>query len=91
MKKILIALLLISSLALPAADHHDISLSFGHSMYKWPEKGISFSYGVNIGLSARRACRVLSCIGRFRVIHACVWPTGRAAGCRVRRFDDAIR
>ena len=53
MKKILIALLLISSLALPAADHHDISLSFGHSMYKWPEKGISFSYGVNIGLSAR--------------------------------------
>ena len=53
MKRILIALLLLSSLALPAADHHDISLSFGHSMYKWPEKGISFSYGVNIGLSAR--------------------------------------
>ena len=55
MKRSLIALIIALCMVftLPAADHHDISLSFGHSMYKWPEKGISFSYGVNIGLSAR--------------------------------------
>ena len=54
MRKILILLMLvIASLSLSASDHHDISLSFGHSMYRWPERGISFSYGINIGLSER--------------------------------------
>ena len=46
-------LILLCVSILPASDHHDISLSFGHSMYRWPEKGISFSYGINIGLSSR--------------------------------------
>lgn len=36
-----------------AGDHHDISFSFGQQTYKWPEKGISFSYGINIGLTER--------------------------------------
>ena len=53
MRKALILLMIILSCALPASDHHDIALSFGHSMYRWPEKGISFSYGINIGLSSR--------------------------------------
>ena len=53
MKRIFVVLLLFSALSLPAADHHDISLSFGHSIYRWPEKGISFSYGMNIGLTSR--------------------------------------
>ena len=53
MRKALIVILLLVSFSAAAADHHDISLSFGHSMYRWPERGISFSYGINIGLSER--------------------------------------
>ncbi len=44
-------LALLSSVS--AGDHFDVSLSFGQSSYKWPEKGISFSYGVNVGLTSR--------------------------------------
>ena len=36
-----------------AGDHQDISLSIGHQTYRWPERGISFSYGLNIGLTGR--------------------------------------
>ncbi len=54
MKRVVLTLLLALSLcSLPAADYFDVSLSFGHSSYRWPEKGISFSYGINIGLSSR--------------------------------------
>ncbi len=56
MKKIVIVLALalaFASIPLSAGDHHDISLSIGHSTYRWPEKGISFSYGINIGLTSR--------------------------------------
>lgn len=54
MRRAVIAIMLILLLLpLSAGDHHDISLSIGHGIYRWPEKGISFSYGVNIGLSER--------------------------------------
>ena len=54
MRRAVIAIMLILSLLpLSAGDYHDISLSIGHGIYRWPEKGISFSYGVNIGLSER--------------------------------------
>lgn len=55
MKKNLIAILLIvlSVFPLSAGDHHDIALGFGHQTYKWPEKGISFSYSLSIGLTER--------------------------------------
>ena len=36
-----------------AGDHQDIALSVGHQTYRWPERGISFSYGLNIGLTGR--------------------------------------
>ena len=36
-----------------AGDHQDIALSAGHQTYRWPERGISFSYGLNIGLTGR--------------------------------------
>ncbi len=48
-----IILLLLSLTGLAAGDHFDISLSFGHGIYRWPERGISFSYGANFGLSER--------------------------------------
>ncbi len=54
MKKVIIivmALLLLSSLN--AGDNHDVSLAIGQSSYKWPEKGISITYGMNIGLTGR--------------------------------------
>ena len=54
MRKVLLAIMIILPLAfLNAGDYHDIALSIGHSTYKWPEKGISFSYGINIGLTER--------------------------------------
>ena len=54
MKRIAVIIMLIVSLgSLHAGDYHDISLSIGHGIYRWPEKGISFSYGMNVGLSER--------------------------------------
>ena len=54
MRKLIVMILLILSLSpVYSGDHHDISLSIGHGIYRWPEKGISFSYGINIGLSER--------------------------------------
>ena len=54
MKRIAVIIMLIVSLcSLHAGDYYDISLSIGHGIYRWPEKGISFSYGMNVGLSER--------------------------------------
>ena len=54
MKRIAVIIMLIVSLgSLYAGDYYDISLSIGHGIYRWPEKGISFSYGMNVGLSER--------------------------------------
>ena len=54
MKRIAVIIMLIVSLgSLHAGDYHDISLSIGHGIYRWPEKGISVSYGINIGLTGR--------------------------------------
>ena len=52
-KTIAIAMLVIASLSLFASDHQDVSISFGNGMYRFPEKGISFSYGLNLGLTER--------------------------------------
>ncbi len=40
---------------LPAAagDTHDLSFSVGQAGYRWPENGISVSYGFSIGLTRR--------------------------------------
>lgn len=55
MRKVFIALFLFIALLQPvmAADYFDVSLSFGQASYKWPEKGISFTYGFNVGLTSR--------------------------------------
>ena len=51
------ALILILSIALFAssayADNFDISFSVGQDNYKWWNDGISFSYGMNFGLSEK--------------------------------------
>lgn len=54
MRKILILALIVFALSpLAAGDHHDIALTVGQQTYKWPERGVSLSYGLNIGLSER--------------------------------------
>jgi len=54
MKKKAIALILIAMLSIPLfADVFDISLTVGQENYKWPQNGISFSYGANFGLTKR--------------------------------------
>lgn len=54
MKKKAISLILIAILAMPLfADVFDISLTVGQENYKWPQDGISFSYGANFGLTKR--------------------------------------
>ncbi|MBO8468884.1 MAG: hypothetical protein IAA72_03765 [Spirochaetes bacterium] len=55
MRKFFIAVLLVllSVLPLAAGDYHDVALGFGHQTYKWPEKGISLSYSLSIGLTER--------------------------------------
>ena len=54
MKRALAAILIILCLSpAVAGDHHDVSFSIGQSSYRWPEKGISVSYGINIGLTGR--------------------------------------
>lgn len=54
MKKTVIALvILVLALPLYAGPYNDVSLSFGMDNYKWPMDGISFSYGVNIGITDR--------------------------------------
>ena len=40
-------------LPISAGDHQDIALSIGHQTYRWPEEGISFSYGISLGISSR--------------------------------------
>ena len=53
-KAIIIALIMLFELLpLSAGDYHDVALGFGHQTYKWPEKGISFSYSLSIGLTER--------------------------------------
>ena len=52
-RAVLVFLILLLLSPLSAGDYHDVSLTIGHGTYKWPEKGISFSYGINIGLSSR--------------------------------------
>ena len=54
MRKRILLLALSALLLLPlSADVFDISLSFGMDSYRWPQDGISFSYGANFGLSSR--------------------------------------
>ena len=50
-KAFVIILFVLILIPLSAGDHHDVSLSIGEESYKWPEMGMSFSYGVNIGLT----------------------------------------
>ncbi len=55
MKKKLVLLILALACLLSSvfADHFDIAFSFGQDNYKWWNDGISFSYGMNFGLSER--------------------------------------
>lgn len=54
MRKVLaVVFIIISLVPLHAGDYHDISMSLGQQSYRWPEKGISSYYGVNIGLTER--------------------------------------
>lgn len=54
MRKVLTLLFLLVFLSLSVfADHFDIAFSFGQDNYKWWNNGISFSYGMNFGLSER--------------------------------------
>ncbi len=55
MKRPAVIILLSMLLLLPisAGDHQDIALSIGHQTYRWPEEGISFSYGISLGISSR--------------------------------------
>ena len=48
-----LAVILFLSIPAFAGDYHDIALGFGHQTYKWPEKGISFSYSFSLGLTER--------------------------------------
>lgn len=54
MKRRLFAFVLALFLLFPlSADVFDISFSFGQDNYKWPQDGISVSYGASLGLSER--------------------------------------
>lgn len=54
MKKRIIVFALAMLFILPlAADVFDISLSLGMDSYRWPQNGISISYGAGFGLSQR--------------------------------------
>ena len=54
MKRMLIILLLaISLFPVFGGDFHDVSFSIGEQTYKWPERGISVSYGMNVGLTGK--------------------------------------
>ncbi len=54
MKRFLLILSMILLLSpVFAGDYHDVSFTIGQETYKWPEKGISMTYGINIGLSSR--------------------------------------
>ena len=54
MKRMLIILLLaISLFPVFGGDFHDVSFSIGEQTYKWPERGISVTYGMNVGLTGK--------------------------------------
>lgn len=54
MKKKIVLIAISAILLLPlSADVFDIALSFGLDSYRWPQNGISFSYGASLGLSER--------------------------------------
>lgn len=50
---IMLFIVIFSILPLSAGDCFDVSLSVGQQSYKWPERGISLSYGLNVGLARR--------------------------------------